>query len=462
MDTPARSPNVLRGLYALLGIVVIGALIAWNWQLSPLLTSIASNLLRTSSSIALGDGWIGSPIEPFGERAPLMGTLIGVAGRLGLEPMDALRATAGAGYAVGIGGIAMWLRTLNVRPRLMLLCGVTLAPMTLLLRASAAELFFIGGTMMALSAMARHLALPSRRWLIIAAGAAGMAGLAHYMAVLTIIPIVVATAVLQRRALPTRIRDTAMVAVFAGGPIAIWMVRNQILTGHLTGMDRLTPRLEVMNLSPWQHTVALGRTALFDLTGVGTMGTEAAVYTGIAPVQLGWSLAIAAAIISLMLIATAGAAKALWEWGARQRQRPRAEAYAWILSGIYIALYVCVIIGFWSFVNNDRIQTRFLVALYPAVLGVVAALPALLGNVTHRRWPPLTALCALLILLSMQGWKSSLILVDHPTEAVVPNQWMLRHKAVAWDWPRWAIRHDAAEQYRLRSKARSQPVIEVR
>lgn len=445
---------------ALVGLVLIGALIAWNLQLSPVMTAIGANVLRTSSSIALGYGWIGSEVDPFGERAPLMGSLVGLLGLVGLPPIMALRVAASGGFVVAVAGTGAMLRTLRVRPDLLAVIGVGLAPLVLLLRASSGELYFVGATMVALAALARHLALPARRWLLIAALAAGMAGLAHYMAVLVLFPLVVGVAIIQRRPWHVRLRDTLWTGLVCAVPIGIWMARNQFLTGHLTGMSRTDPRVEVAMLSTGQHAVGLGRTVLFDLTGLTTMGTQGAVYHGIPPTEMMAAVAVAAAVVVLALIAVAGSTSDLWRWAREQRRRPSAAAFGWLVAGVYVAWYVAVVIGVWSVANNDRIQTRFMVALYPAVVAGFAALPSLLGNVSSRRWPPYLAFAALLVLLGVQGYKASRILVDNPSDEVVPDQWLGRQKVTEWNWKRWGLRHQAAEQFKLRSNARKRPVME--
>lgn len=158
-----------------------------------------------------------------------------------------------------------------------------------------------------------------------------------------------------------------------------WLLHVRDVTGHISGMDRRTDVVQMKEFAHWNEHRDFGtnvafsaKTVLIDWFSPDRIATHGVVIE--TPVSTSEWILGAAAI-------------GLLAWGAFvARRRGPFEPGAKRLAA-FVAAYFVVLIGVWSFANNDPIYTRFLVPVYPFLILAGFALAQRAGPRLRDRAP---------------------------------------------------------------------------
>ena len=197
---------------------------------SVLYVSVARNLLE-------GDGFT-SYWGNYGNAPPLYPLAIAFTGLFGIDAIDGAGYINATAFGLTIFATAMWLRS-RIESRFLVVwagCACILSP--LLARVSAhvlTEPLFILFTVLSLFALCRFLDTRRMSFLLLAAVCAALSCLTRYPGVIIIFIALILLAMNRDTAFPEKIKHSAIYFVIAIGPLGVWMLRNLLISGSLTG-----------------------------------------------------------------------------------------------------------------------------------------------------------------------------------------------------------------------------------
>jgi 4-amino-4-deoxy-L-arabinose transferase-like glycosyltransferase len=233
------------GVWPGLGILLAlagGGLVLWSSRWGLGLRSDSAVYVAAARNLLDGHGlsWLsgGGEVRPMTLHAPLLPILLAAAEAMGVDAVSFARLLNSAclGLAILLVG-AIALRA--TRSRL-------LAASAALVMAVTGEVYrvhvwlmseplFIALTLAGALALLRHRDSRTPLWLLVSSGAFGLAGLTRYgglaLAVAGAGFLILDPAVPWRR----RLAESAVMLALGIGPTAVWMARNQVLTGQTGG-----------------------------------------------------------------------------------------------------------------------------------------------------------------------------------------------------------------------------------
>jgi hypothetical protein len=324
---------------------------------------VARNLLAGRGVVSYEGG------GPFVVQPPLYPALLAATGALlGIDPLVAARPLHALvfGVVAGLGGL-LTLRLLRMAPLLagLALLGIVAAAPVLEMAVSAlSEPLFLLWLFLALILWQASLGQHRRAALIGATGAVALACLTRYVGVTLILTGALVIAWDSQLALRQRLWQLLGFVVGAGLPLALWLLRNWLVSGTLIG-----PRAP--------SAFSLGQNLQFtgEVLRAWWLPTEL-------PEDFG---------VGLWLLASAGLAIALC-WPATWiglRTPPLVQPLVY-----FVALYALFLLLASTFTAYDRISNRLLLPIFPPLL---LLLFLGLGKVAtwlaqRLRWPRLAAL----------------------------------------------------------------------
>jgi len=218
----------------LCGAVVLIVATRWGAGLSPdsiIYIAAARNLLRGYGLSVSFDPQIFSPLNQY---PPLYPALLAGIGYFGLEPLVGARWLNAILFALNIG-MAGLLAYLTVRSfwgaAFASLFMMAAPPMVLIHSMAWSEPLYLTCELLELIFLASYLGRPGLHVLIPASLAAGCGMIVRYAGVALMGTGVVAILLLSRTAWRRRSRDTAIFALLSSVPMAVWLIRNILVTG---------------------------------------------------------------------------------------------------------------------------------------------------------------------------------------------------------------------------------------
>ena len=195
------------------------------------------NYIMVARNLLAGDGLIGLGDAPLVYWPPLYPALLAGGGLFGLDPY----AVAGPLNAVIFGLTVLvagwWLRR-HLHSRLLWLWGclsIALAlPLAELASQAVSEVVFILFITLALTQVDAHLRGGGRAALVRAAAFSALACLTRYMGIsvlLAVVPMLLAARVAPRE----KMKRIAIYTLIAAAPVGLWMLRNFLIAGSMTG-----------------------------------------------------------------------------------------------------------------------------------------------------------------------------------------------------------------------------------
>ena len=208
--------------------------------------SVARNLLA-------GDGLVSFDGKLYTLWPPLYPMLLAAAGLGALDPYAVAGPLNAIIFGLTVFVAGRWLRH-RLETRLLALWGCLAIALwsPLVLRSSYAlsEPVFILLTTLALIQADKYLDEDRRSALVWAGVFTALAWLARYMGVAVVVTVGLLLISQRGAALPKKLRRAALYSLIAAAPMAVWMVRNFLTAGTLTGENRLQapyPLTELMN-----------------------------------------------------------------------------------------------------------------------------------------------------------------------------------------------------------------------
>ncbi len=370
-----------------------------------------------AQSLAHGDGYRGVNGDAFVGWPPLYPTVLAAGPLVGIPVLTFARWLQAVLASVAVattGGIL----TARIRwwPLGLLSAAACLGSKPMLMTESFAwsEPLFIVFVLATLAGLSRYLRTASRRVLLLSSCAAACACLTRYPGMVLVPVAVGCILVLGRGSRRTRLSDSGLFTAIAVFPLGLWMIRNLISSGTLTGPRLAATTTLTVNLAQACRTFnawLLPR----DVTRV----TEAAAWlTGIVTVS------ILAGVAWLVLAA------------ARRSGGPTSADRRSHLSDVvplvvFVAAFFLVTVAAASTTIVDRLGNRLLSPLYVPLLLAAALSAGRLLELTpsarllvRRRVVAVTAMC-LLMLTAEQGRKT-VVYLARKGQGYTSRHWLER------------------------------------
>ncbi len=362
----------------------------------------------------------GAPFAKFGPVYPLA---LAALGRLGMQPTSAANLINWGAFATALIGLFALARLLRIRGAPWIVAAFAVwAPNYYLMRAARPDPLVIALSLLALCAMANYVRRPAWRPLLAAALLCSVAATTRYMALLTLVPVFAVAVAMTPSTWQRRLTDLGLFGVIAVTPVAAWITRNILLTGHLTGMPRTGGREFMQHFGLLGNVWGLLKTVAIDAFGFGAIGIRWVVY-GEQP--LPFPLAVLGGCVAMLAIL----AVVVWRGreGLRRHLEDEVLAHdqsrgALVVTITHAVLYFVVLLAVWTLSNNDPIETRYASPLYPALfLGVGGLLSAASNGLP--RGAVLTAVFGVVVLIAGPNLLKSISLMtgDPPPPTLMPT-----------------------------------------
>ncbi len=324
----------------------------------------AVNYIAVARSLLAGDGIV-PLVGTFSSWPPLWPAMLAGGGLFGLDPYAFAGPLNSVIFGLTVLVAGSWLRR-HLRSRFLWLWGcfsIALAlPLTEMASHAMSESAFILFVTLALTQTAEHLRGGGRASLILAAAFGALACLTRYMGaslVLAAVPMLLAARVAPRE----KMKRIALYALIAGAPVGLWMLRNFLVDGSVSGLRGL---------------------AFYSMRFVVDEALRLAVDD--------WWLAGLTAPVLLALAVAAGHALATLAGQAFRRRSdrsgaPTASDVAWlplrVFGGFALAYLTLLAAAMMSGGTFDGLQWRFLTPVYVPLL--LAALLLMDGTLRRAR-----------------------------------------------------------------------------
>ena len=194
--------------------------------------------ISTARSLSEGNGFTAWYGGPYGGGSPLFPLAAALPGIFGLDAVPAAGYLNAAAFGLTVFALTMWLRR-RVKSRLLIIwagfaCALSVSLASLSAYALTSPLFILF-VVLSLFALDRFLDTGSRPLLLVAAVCTAMACLTRYIG-LTVLASALPLLLLHGgAAFPARMRNAAIYSIIALTPIGVWMLRNLLTLGSLTG-----------------------------------------------------------------------------------------------------------------------------------------------------------------------------------------------------------------------------------
>ncbi len=233
-----RRPDNLTLLLVALGILGAALVLARQVNYGVGLEWDAVNYISVARSVLAGNGFIQFDGVIYHAWSPLYPLLLAGASLGIFDPLTAAGPLNAGLFGLAVFAVGMYLRTRLESRLLTLWCCLAIVLAQPLLNAAYfawSEMPFILFSVLALMTAERLLSRGDNSALIWAGAFTALACLSRYAGI-TLVAVVVPLLALQRGvALPEKARRIIIYALIALAPLSLWLLRNQLLVGSLTG-----------------------------------------------------------------------------------------------------------------------------------------------------------------------------------------------------------------------------------
>ncbi len=344
----------------------------------------ADSLLYISAAwnLAEGNGFVNYWGEPYIDAAPLFPMAMAFLALLGLDVVDAAAYINAAAFGITAFTTALWLRSrIQSRP-LVAWAGCACILSTALARSASGvmtDALFVSFTILSLFALDRFLDTRQRSLLLMAAACAALACLTRYIGVTVVASCLILLLMQRNMTFSSKAKNIAVFSVIAITPIGIWMLRNLLTLGELTGKVYPTDFSLVSSL----HTTvsAFGRWA-FGNRGLGLFDIALGKVFGISIIE-GPTIAGVVAMAAILLTLAVGVGYLLWLLN--RKGEISAKWNMWAVPVVFIAVYIAFIAVILPLTDVD-IPVRYLAPIYPPILvATTLVINEFLGYAKRRR-----------------------------------------------------------------------------
>ena len=236
--TTGWRPHPFTLLLLCLSLLGAGLALALHGDRGVLLDWDSVNYISVADSLLAGEGFRQFNGLLYRDWPPLYPLLLAAPGLAGVDPYPWAGWLSATAFAVTIFVVGQWLRR-RLTSRGLLLLGCLAAAVAYPLTRQAAfaltETIFILFTLLALLAAEWFLNTERRSALLWAALFTALACLTRYLGVTLVVAIVLLLALQAGVPLRQRAQRIALYAILALAPLGLWMLRNYLLLGTLTG-----------------------------------------------------------------------------------------------------------------------------------------------------------------------------------------------------------------------------------
>ena len=234
---PAR-PDRLTLLLAALSLLAAGIALAREATWGPALPSDAVNYAAVARHLLAGEGFTGYAGGPYADWPPLWPLLLAATSLSLADPLDVVGPLNAAFLALTVFVAGSWLRRRLGSTFLMIwgwLALVLSVPLIEVGSSGFSESAFVLFATLALSRADRFLEEGTRATLVQAALFTALACLTRFLGGALVLSIAALLLFQRGAAPPERARRLALFGAIAVLPIALWVLRNVLLTGELIG-----------------------------------------------------------------------------------------------------------------------------------------------------------------------------------------------------------------------------------
>jgi len=282
----SRTRALILLVVAVAGVAVI---ITATWSYGPGQPRDSAWYISAARGLCSGDGFVKYDGEPFSDYPPLLPALLAAFGFLGVEPAVTARFANAVFYAAAVTIAAGWVLR-EMKSSALAVTGLVAVFLAIpLLRVSVqvvSEPLFVVCVLLCLVSMGRYLRDGGARWIGLSAAFASLACLTRYAG----LPLVLSSGLVLlaggRGSLTRRIRQAIAFVFISCVPTGLWLVRNHVVTGQLTGPRPAAVRdlatnleLTVETVSAWVLPRPLAPTWRFALLGVAAVFLAVALVT---------------------------------------------------------------------------------------------------------------------------------------------------------------------------------------
>ena len=221
-----------------LSLLGAGLALALHGRNGVLLDWDSVNYISVADSLLAGEGFRQFNGLLYRDWPPLYPLLLAALGRAGMDPYPWAGGLNALAFALTIFLAGQWLRRRLTSRGLLLLGCMAIAvayPLTRQAAFALTETIFILFTLLALLAAERFLNTERRSALLWAALFTALACLTRYLGLTLVVAIVLLLALQTGVPLRQRAQRIALYAILSLAPIGLWMLRNYLLLGTLTG-----------------------------------------------------------------------------------------------------------------------------------------------------------------------------------------------------------------------------------
>lgn len=235
---PARRPDGFTLLLAILGALGAALVLARQVNYGVGLGWDSINYIHVARSLLAGNGFIDLRGVIYHEFPPLYPLLLAGSGLGIFDPLTAAGPLNAAIFGLAVFAVGMYLRT-RLKSRLLTLWCCLALPLAVPVLSEASyalsETSFILFSALALMQAERLLSRGDNSALIWAGAFTALAALSRYLGVTLVMAVVPLLALQRGVALPEKAPRIIIYTLIALAPLSLWLLRNQLLVGSLTG-----------------------------------------------------------------------------------------------------------------------------------------------------------------------------------------------------------------------------------
>ena len=230
---------------ALVALGLLGTVLVLFRQFSygPNLDSDSVTYIVAAQLFSEGEGFVGRFSYLPGQFGPLYPLLLSAAGLFVFDPRDVAGPFNAAAFGLTIFVVGWWLRR-HVESRfLVVFAALAIAfspPLTRIASGGWSEPVFILFVTLSLFLADRYLGDGRRSSLLWLGVFTALACLTRYMGVAVVAAVVLLLLFRPGAALRDRVKDCVAYVVVSTVPICLWMLRNFLIVGEPTGVDRIS------------------------------------------------------------------------------------------------------------------------------------------------------------------------------------------------------------------------------
>ena len=350
---------ILGAVLVLLHEVTYGVALSWD---SVTYIATARNLLAGSGFTLPYDG------TNYVDWAPLFPMLLALASLFVFDPHDVAGLVNAAAFGLTIFVVGLWLRS-RIEPRFLVVSGclaVMLSP-PLVKNATFAmtETVFILFATLALVETEKCLNTGRRSFLVSSAIFTALACLTRYIGVSIVITVLLLLVFRRNKTFLEKAQYIAAYSLISVMPIGIWMLRNVLLSGTLTGHSRSSPAFTLTTFRrTWRQTLDALAGWAFPL---------------LEPVPAGAAVAVGVALLAIALTVGYGLVRL------RREAEPQPNWNTLVLFGAFAWIYLAFFVVAASSTPIQGSFRHFCPAYIPLLFVAVFALDKSLRHVEKRR-----------------------------------------------------------------------------